>query len=256
MWVALTLPPAAQHPSIPPAPATLVAGAFHIHSDRSDGSGTVDAIAEAASRAGLRFVIITDHGDATRPPDPPAYRHGVLCIDAVEISNVAGHLVALNLQNPSPYPLGGEARDVIEDIHRMGGWAVAAHPDSPRDELRWRGSGAPVDGIEWLNADSEWRRLTRSQLPASLGRALFRGPETIASFFQSGGGLERWDMTLRAHQTFSIAAVDAHARMGEDKDDARQASAFALSWPSYETMFRTATQTVALRQPLTKDAAA
>ena len=35
----MTLPPAAEHPAIPQAPVTLVTGAFHVHSDRSDGSG-------------------------------------------------------------------------------------------------------------------------------------------------------------------------------------------------------------------------
>src|SRR5262245_34991309 len=98
MWVAMTLPPAAEHPSITQAPGTFVSGAYHVHSNRSDGSGTVDEIAAAAARAGLQFVILTDHGDATRAPEPPAYRHGVLIIDAVEISSVAGHIVALNLQ--------------------------------------------------------------------------------------------------------------------------------------------------------------
>ena len=255
MWVAMTLPPAALHPAIPQAPGTLVSGAFHVHSDRSDGSGSVEAIALAAARAGLQFVILTDHGDATRPPDPPVYRHGVLCIDAVEISSVAGHIVALNLQNAAPYPLGGEGRDVIEDIHRQGGWAVAAHPDSPRSDLRWRGGSLPIDGIEWLNVDTEYRRSLGLPLAVSVARAWFRGPETIASLFQpDSGGLERWDMTLRAHQTFAIAAVDAHARMGEDKNDARQSRALALSLPSYETMFRTVVQTVALERPLDPNA--
>ena len=39
--------------------------------DRSDGRGTPEQIAHAAARAGLKFVVITDHGDATRTPDPP-----------------------------------------------------------------------------------------------------------------------------------------------------------------------------------------
>ena len=250
MWVAMTLPPAAQHPSIPTAPVTLVTGAYHVHSNRSDGSGSVDDIAAAAARAGLRFVILTDHGDGTRSPDPPTYRHGVLCLDAVEINTAAGHLVALNLQSASPYPLAGEGRDVLEDVHRMGGWAVAAHPESPRTDLRWRGGGLPIDGVEWLNVDTEWRRAAGLSLAAAVGRSWFRGPETIASLFGSGGGLERWDMTLRAHQTFTLAAVDAHARAGEDTDAGRKSGRLALSLPSYETMFRTLTQTVALERPL------
>ena len=44
-----------------------------------------------------KFVVFTDHGDATRTPDPPAYRSGVLCLDGVEISTNGGHYIALDL---------------------------------------------------------------------------------------------------------------------------------------------------------------
>src|SRR5690348_1429978 len=74
-----------------------IAGAFHVHSLASDGSESRDVIAAAASRAGLRFVVFTDHGDATRAPSPPRYVSGVLCVDAVEISTNQGHYIALGL---------------------------------------------------------------------------------------------------------------------------------------------------------------
>src|SRR4030095_16673142 len=98
---------------LPPSPAGFkppVRGVVHVHTRRSDGTGTVNDVAAAASRAGLAFVVITDHGDATRGPALPIYREGVLCIDAVEISTDGGHVVALGLPR-SPYPLGGEPRD-------------------------------------------------------------------------------------------------------------------------------------------------
>ena len=57
----------------------------------------------------------------------------------------------------SPYPLGGEARDVVEDVRRLGGFGIVAHPDSPKPELRWREWTAPFDGIELLNPDTSWR---------------------------------------------------------------------------------------------------
>ena len=84
-------------------PAT-VAGALHIHTNRSDGSGSPDEVAAAAARAGLKFIILTDHGDGTRAPDPPQYRSGVLVIDAVELSTSAGHYIAIGLPQ-APYPL-------------------------------------------------------------------------------------------------------------------------------------------------------
>jgi hypothetical protein len=86
--------------------ARTAAGAYHVHSTRSDGHGDPDAIASAAVHAGLKFVILTDHGNGTRPPDPPQYRQGVLLLDAVEISTDDGHYVALDMAR-APYPLGG-----------------------------------------------------------------------------------------------------------------------------------------------------
>ena len=99
-------------------------------------------------------------------------------IDGVEISTEQGHYVAIDLPQ-SPYPLAGHPRDVIEDVRRFGGFGFAAHPGLPKPALRWGDWDAPFDGIEWLNADSEWR----DEFWGSLGRALltypFRPVETL-----------------------------------------------------------------------------
>jgi hypothetical protein len=137
-FLLVTLPPGARPVSSPDTELArrTVAGAYHIHTTRSDGAGDRAAVAAAARRAGLQFVIITDHGDATRIPDAPAYVDGVLCIDGVEVSTNGGHYVALALA-AAPYPLGGEPAAVIEDVTRLGGFGFAAHPDSARPELSW-----------------------------------------------------------------------------------------------------------------------
>ena len=185
-FVTSTLPP--KHLSLAdPAPDDAIAGVIHVHSIRSDGRGTPDEIAEAAAQAGLKFVVITDHGDATRTPEPPAYRHGVLCLDAVEISTSGGHYIALDMP-ASPYPLGGEARDVVEDVKRLGGFGIVAHPDSPKDELRWREWTAPFDAVEIVNLDTAWRQRAagpswrqKLDLAARLFSYPIRPEESIAS---------------------------------------------------------------------------
>lgn len=252
-YIVLTTPPAAIVLSGEPAP---VLGAYHIHTARSDGTGTVDDIAAAAARAGLRFVVFTDHGDGTRVPDPPMYRHGVLCIDAVEISTTAGHVVALRLDRAAPYPLAGSPRDVIEDIHRLGGVAVIAHPDSPNFDLRWRAQNVSFDGIEWLNVDSEWRDETPVHLALTAARALFRSPEAIASLFaRPVRTIERWDVAASRRPVFGLAALDAHANIAwRDTEEPRLHT--ALARPSYDSMFRTAAQAPELDRPLTGDATA
>lgn len=252
MWLAL-LPSA---PAVAPpwtGGSATARGAYHVHSNRSDGSGSVDAIAQAAQRAGLQFVILTDHGDATRPPEPPHYRHGVLVIDAVELNTDSGHLVALDLP-VAPYPLAGAAADVLEDVHRLGGFGIAAHPDSPRPSLGWRAWEAAVDGIEWLNADSMWRDESQTTLArAVLGYAL-RGPGALALLLDRPDDLlARWDARSATRFVPALAAADAHARLGADDPDA---SALHLPFPGYESVFRTFSNHVVLEQALAGDGAA
>jgi hypothetical protein len=255
VYTLVTLPPRRVTLDATP-PATHIVGGYHIHTVRSDGSGTVDEIAAEAARAGLRFIVFTDHGDATRAPDAPAYRHGVLCIDAVELNTREGHLVALGLGAAAPYPLAGTARDVIEDVHRLGGWVVQAHPDSPNRALRWNGPAqAAVDGIEWLNADAEWRDEPAWRLLATAARSTLRPSESIASLFSRPvRTLQRVDAAARQRPVFTLGALDAHARIGwRDTDEPRGRS--ILNRPTYGAMFGTLAQVAVLESPLSGDAA-
>ncbi len=253
-FVAFTLPPRAVTLRDTPPPA-IAYGAYHIHSDRSDGSGSPDDIAAAAARAGLQFVILTDHGDATRVPDPPTYRHGVLCLDAVEVNTLAGHIVVLGLDRPAPYPLAGEARDVIEDIHRLGGFAILAHPDSPNPNLRWRNWNVPYDGVEWINADSEWRDNKGSTLVSAALRSVVRPAEAVASLFsRPSRTLQRWDASTAGRPVVALAGVDAHARLDWRRED-EPGGRTLIAWPRYVDMFRTLVQAVVLDQPLGGDGA-
>jgi hypothetical protein len=213
-------------------------GAIHVHTSRSDGTGTVEDVAAAAARAGLDFVVFTDHGDATREPDPPQYRDGVLCIDAVEISTRDGHLLALGLPQ-APYPLGGEARDVVEDVRRLGGLAIAAHPVSNKPELDWRDWNVPLDGLEWLNGDTEWR----DESAWSLARALFTYParrvETLASLLdRPAAALRQWDAVAQQRKIVAVAGADAHARIGLRSLGEPYDSTVSVHLPAYERMFR------------------
>lgn len=224
-------------------PNGLVRGVVHVHTRRSDGTGTVDDVAAAAARAGLQFVIFTDHGDGTRQGEAPAYRSGVLCIDAVEVSTEGGHVLALGLPQ-MPYPLGGEARDVLADIHRMGAMGFAAHPSSDRHSLRWSEWGTALDGLEWLNADSEWRDEDWPTLARALLTYPFRRTATLAGLLdRPAETLQRWDDLTRRRQVVALAAVDAHARLSLTAGDPYRAGP-AVHVPSYEQMFRAMSVTV------------
>ena len=240
-FLLMTLPPrpiAVAATVDPDLQRRTIAGAYHIHSTRSDGSGDKDAIAAAAARAGLTFIILTDHGDGMRPPDPPAYLHGVLCIDGVEISTNGGHYVALGMA-PAPYPLGGEPSAVVEDVRRLGGFGIAAHPDSPRPQLAWRDWTADIDGIEWLSADTEWRNESRPALVRALFNYAWRqGPALASLLDRPSETLERWD-TLAAHRpVVGLAGHDAHGGIGHGVEDGGTRRSATGGIPSYEASFR------------------
>jgi hypothetical protein len=239
----------------PATPSPVARGAFHIHTDRSDGSGSPDAVAAAAARAGLNFIVLTDHGDGTRKPDPPRYREGVLVIDAVELSTQAGHYIAMAIPQ-APYPLRGEGRDVAADVRRLGGFGVVAHPDSAKAGLRWTDWNAEFDGMEWLNADTEWRDERRVQVARALVRYPLRPVETLASLLdRPDTTLDRWDGIAQKRPVVAFAGADAHARAGWMDDDVQgYRRGWFLRIPSYEASFRTFAMRVALDRPLTNDA--
>ena len=245
----ISVPEAGWRPTLPDVP---VRGVYHVHTRRSDGTGTVEDVAAAAGRAGLDFVVLTDHGDATRTPDPPRMVGSVLVIDAAEISTSGGHVAALGLAEATPYRLAGNPRDVADDISRFGGVGIVTHPDSPKRSLAWKDWSAPVRGLEWLNADSEWRDETRwAWAKAVLSYPWRPVPAVVALFDRPEPTLARWDEAMKSGRYLvTLAGADAHARLGVQDYEDDGADAPALELPAYESIFRAFSTTVLLDEPL------
>ena len=239
-----------------PQPPNVVRGAVHIHTTRSDGSGTPDEVAAAAARAGLQFIILTDHGDGTRPPDEPAYRSGVLTIDGVELNTTGGHYAVVGMP-AAPYPFAGTADAVIEDVARLGGFGFASHPGSPRPSLRWTAWDAGFDGLEWINGDSEWRDEPRLPMARALISYWFRAPESMARLLDRPSEiLERWDELNQTRRVVALAGIDAHAWLGYEQRTDPDGGGMHLKIPGYESTFRTLSNHVVLDAPLSGNAGA
>jgi hypothetical protein len=223
-----------------------VPGVVHIHTTLSDGGGTPEEVIRAARTAGARFVVITDHNNLDAKPFE-GYRDGVLVLVGTELSTTAGHILGIGIPDPG-YRFSGDALDGLEDIHDLGGFAFAAHPESPRGDLRFSGWSLPgAWGLELVNGDSEWRRAgPRLLLTAALYGVNHRYAylRSMRSVSPADATLARWDAVVAERDAPGLAGADAHSRIPVTKER-------ALRVPSYESLFTLQRNYVLLDGPLT-----
>ena len=226
-----------------------VAGVVHIHTTLSDGGGPIADVESAAAAAGLDFVIVTDHNNLAGKPLEGYSETGVLTIVGTEISNHEGHLLAVGLPAPT-YRFSGDGRDAIRDIDDLGGLAFAAHPESPREDLRWTGWNLPGNwGIEILNGDSQWRSAGWANLVGAALRYPLNSDYSLLRLMRRPAALSRWDGLLARRHATAIAGADAHGVL-------RPSRSLSLPLPTYEAVFRIAQNYVLLERPLTGNAPA
>ena len=253
--IALLLRPAGERATSGGGAPGAWLGVFHVHSVASDGGGSRDELARAAAAAGLGFVILTDHGDGTIEPARPEYLHGVLVLTGVEITTSGGHYAAFGLAQ-APYPLGGPPAAVIEDVERLGGFGVAAHPDSPKADLRWRDWDAYAGGLELINGDSAWRDEGIAGLLRAVGGYPLRPAQAIAGLIaRPDAMLARLDAVSRSRRVVGVGGADAHGRLPLTYDDDQRGGGWAIAVPSYEQAFRATANLVDAGAPPTGDAA-
>ena len=105
---------------------------LHIHTTYSfDGTASVREVLEAAVRAGLDVIAITDHDQVRGSLEACAIakKYGIQVIPGAEVSTSEGHLVVLFIERN--IPPGMSLIDTLIAVREMGGMAIAAHPDQP-----------------------------------------------------------------------------------------------------------------------------
>ena len=196
-------------------------GNMHNHTPYSDGVLYHDNLAKAALRAGLDFLIVTDHNVWVHGPDgyytDDTGRH-LLLLSGEEIHDTAlkpegNHLLVFGTHSE----LAAKASDpqrLIDSVSAAGGLSFLAHPferaapileDAIYSWRNWQVSG--YTGIEIWNYMSEFKSLVTSR-PMALFYAYnpevgMRGPfpETM----------RKWDTLLAAgNRLVAIGNADAH----------------------------------------------
>ncbi|MCE1188962.1 MAG: PHP domain-containing protein [Ignavibacteria bacterium] len=189
-------------------------GAIHIHSHYSDGTGSVEEIARAASELGLDYIILTDH-NTLRAKDEGAekFYDGTLLIVGYEINDKKNqnHYLALRVDKTLPTRLN--ASEYVQKIAEAGGFGFIAHPHEKRDSMKehppypWTAWDCPnITGIEIWNHMSEWMENLTEQ---NKYEAFLHPLRTIES--PAAETLQKWDELSLSHRVVGIGGVDAHA---------------------------------------------
>jgi predicted metal-dependent phosphoesterase TrpH len=108
---------------------------LHCHTKYSlDNDMEPEELIEQALRMGLDGICITEHFSvqASLPVEAVPVPDGFFVFRGVEISTDTGHLLAYGIRDDSwniwNENLNLNVRDVIEQIHRLGGICAASHP--------------------------------------------------------------------------------------------------------------------------------
>lgn len=231
-------------------------GNLHTHSHYSDGSGSFEDIARGALRAGLDFVVVTDHNVWVDGAD--GYRFlgdkRVLLLTGEEVHDQArepqkNHLLIFEARRELA-ALAPEPQRLINAVTDAGGFSFLAHPLDPAAPLidepdlswaNWEVEG--YTGIEIWNFMTEYKGLL-----SSMPRAIFLAyrPAMIASG-PYPEVLARWDSLLRAgKRVVAIGNSDAHA-MSVQKGPLKR-----VIFP-YEYLFRAVNTHVLSEEPLSGD---
>lgn len=140
-------------------------GNIHMHSKYSDGEYSIQQIAKLAHKAGLDFIVITDHETLEGLHNgEEGYHHKVLTLIGEEVNDTCNHYLALNIYKVVPNNTQNP-QVVINEVNRQGGFGIIAHPVEKGSPLYQNGitfnwtdfNVTNFQGIEIWNYLSQWK---------------------------------------------------------------------------------------------------
>lgn len=189
--------------------------AIHIHSNYSDGSGTIPEIARFASEVGLDIILMTDHNTLKPMKDGlERWFDQTLVLIGTEIADYQdlNHYLVFNI-NEITWGENASCYEYVEKINQMGGIGFIAHPFEKRNTMKEHPAYPWVNwdvqnftGIEIWNHMSEWiEGLTEQN---KYQRFIHPLKSIIAPVPEA---LEIWDKLSQERLVVGIAGIDAHA---------------------------------------------
>ena len=215
-----------------------------MHSTHSDGTGTVEQIARAASRAGVEVVLLTDHDTLA---GKAGWYDDVLVLVGEEVTpSNRDHFLAFDIDKPVSPRLSGP--EICQAVRAQGGFGFAAHPWS-RGNARFKRGGYPWGDFDCLDGVELWSFLNdtgeRLRGFGDVARMIFR-PQSII-----GGPLEEnlrdWDRMCQTRRVVAIGGLDAH------QFGIRIAGHVPIRAMGYRRTFRQLHTHVLVDEPLTHD---
>ena len=222
-------------------------GVIHIHSINSDGSGDFETITKAAKKAGLSWIIITDHNYIDTEE---GIYNGVYVLKGEEISpKNKNHYLALGIENkiePDENP-----QVFINSVREQNGFGFAAHPDESSKRknnyppITWEKTYIP-DGVEIWNWFSCWGDKLNSKNIFTLAFSYLFKHFSVQKAPQET--LKWWDElnSQKENVVPAIGGVDAHAF--KIKKYIIPVTVFP-----YQVMFKTINNVINLNEPLSED---
>ena len=230
---------------------------LHMHTPYSDGHGTHGEIAQAAIRAGLDAVIVTDHNVLVQGPEGYYGEDDqrVLMLIGEEIHDPKrqpqkNHLLVFGADRELA-PLAENPQRLIDRATEAGGVTFLAHPYDPAASKFGEANLSWVDwdvhgytGIELWNAMTEFKSLLKSKLEAIY---YAYNPQAVAHqpFDRT---LKKWDDLLKkGRHVVAIGGTDAHAM-------SRSLGPLQRTLFPYEFHFRTVNTHIVTPEPFSGDA--
>ena len=191
---------------------------LHLHTSRHSPDSETDPfeLLKSARRAGLDGIVLTEHDylwpeaelEELRAAEPE-----LVILGGIEVTGRGGDMLVYGIADASTLPRGIGWGELVKEVHRQGGAAVAAHPNrwgQPFEKVV-RDSGAELDGIEVMsnNMDEDLRRQAQELLKKYPRYAQLGNSDSHAAW-SVGCCCTEFDATIRTSADL-VAAIRANA---------------------------------------------